>query len=146
MVRASDEQGTSPGKDVLARLFERFAPCVVLIDEAVAYLRQFEPGRSYAGGTFDSNLSFFQALTEAATGVPRAMVLGSLPESVMEVGDRLGQRALDSLEKYFGRVEPSESPSARARPSRSSGGASSSPCRTPPRGTPPARPSPTTTW
>ena len=105
MVRASDEAGTSPGKDVLVRLFERYAPCVVLIDEAVAYLRQFEPGKSYAGGTFDSNLSFFQALTEAATAVKTAMVLGSLPESIMEVGDQLGQRALDSLEKYFGRIE-----------------------------------------
>ena len=105
MVRASDEQGTSPGKDVLVRLFERFAPCVVLIDEAVAYLRQFQPGKSYPGGTFDSNLSFVQALTEAATAVPNVMVLGSLPESIMEVGDQHGQRALDALEKYFGRVE-----------------------------------------
>lgn len=105
MVRASDEQGTSPGKDVLVRLFERFAPCVVLIDEAVAYLRQFQPGKLYAGGTFDSNLSFVQALTEAATAVPNVMVLGSLPESLMEVGDQHGRRALDALEKYFGRVE-----------------------------------------
>jgi len=105
LVKDSDVKGTSPGKDRLIQLFERYAPCVVLIDEAVAYLRQFEPGQSYTGGTYDSNLSFFQALTEAATAVPAVMVLGSLPESVMEVGDQLGKRALDSLEKYFGRLE-----------------------------------------
>ena len=104
-VRSSDEQGTSPGKEVLVSLFKSVAPCVVLIDEAVSYLRQFEPGKTYSGGTYESNLSFFQALTEAATAVPRAMVIGSLPESVMEVGDAHGQRALDSLQKYFGRLE-----------------------------------------
>ena len=105
IVRASDEQGTSPGKDVLMRLFDSHAPCVVLIDEATAYLRQFEPGTSYAGGTFDSVLSFIQALTEAATAADRTMVLGSLPESNLEVGGQRGQQALQSLEKYFGRVE-----------------------------------------
>lgn len=105
MVAASDQAGTSPGKDVLASLFERFSPAVILIDEAVAYLRQLEPGRSYKGGTFNSNLSFLQALTEAASRVPTAMVLASLPESMMEVGDQLGQQALDSVQKIFGRIE-----------------------------------------
>lgn len=55
MVRESHEQGTSPGKTVLVELLTRAAPCVVLMDEMVAYLRQFEPGKSYKAGTFDSN-------------------------------------------------------------------------------------------
>src|SRR5690606_1894672 len=33
------------------------------------------------------------------------MVLASLPESMMEVGDQRGREALDSLQKYFGRIE-----------------------------------------
>jgi len=105
LVAASDQDGTSPGKDVLCSVFERFGPAIVLMDETVAYLRQFEPGKSYKGGTYNSNLSFLQALTEAASRVPNAMVLASLPESAMEVGDQQGQQALDAIQKLFGRIE-----------------------------------------
>lgn len=105
LVAQSDADGTSPGKDVLQTLLSRAAPCVILLDELVAYVRQLEPGRSYAGGTFDSNITFIQALTEALKSVPNALLLASLPESETEAGGNLGQRALNALEKYFGRVE-----------------------------------------
>ncbi len=105
LVAASDRDGTSPGKDILAEILERSSPAVVLIDETVAYLRQLQPGKSYPGGTFNSNLSFLQALTEAASRVPTAMVLASLPDSAMEVGDALAQDTLDAVQKIFGRIE-----------------------------------------
>ena len=105
MVQAAHETGTSPGKAVLVELLEKAAPCVVLMDELTAFLRQFELGKSYPAGTFDSNLSFIQALTEAMKAVPNAILLASLPESDLEVGGSMGQRALNSLEKYFARVE-----------------------------------------
>lgn len=105
MLQASHDMGTSPGKGILIELLSRAAPCVVLIDELTAYLRQFELGKSYKAGTFDSNLSFIQALTEAMKSVPNALLLASLPESNLEVGGDMGQRALNSLEKYFARVE-----------------------------------------
>lgn len=104
-VAESDRDGTSPGKEVLARLIQQAAPCVILVDELVAYIRQLESGRTYAGGTFDSNLSFIQALTEAMKAVPNAILLASLPESETESGGAQGHRALEALEKYFGRVE-----------------------------------------
>lgn len=105
LVENSDLQGTSPGKEVLKELLEKAAPCVVLIDELLAYIRQFETGRQYSGGSYDSNLSFVQALTEAMKAVPNAILLASLPQSVLEVGGEIGHRALTTLEKYFGRVE-----------------------------------------
>jgi predicted AAA+ superfamily ATPase len=105
MLRESHEQGTSPGKSILVELLQRAAPCVILIDELVAYLRQFEQGKTYKAGTFDSNLSFIQALTEAMKVVPNAILLASLPESEVEVGGTMGQLALTALEKYFARVE-----------------------------------------
>lgn len=101
----ADQAGTSPGKDVLTTLLQHAAPCVVLLDELVAYVRQLEPGKSYPGGTFDSNITFIQALTEAMKGVPNAILLASLPESETEAAGTQGQRALAVLEKYFGRVE-----------------------------------------
>lgn len=105
MVAESDAEGTSPGKESLTKLFEAAAPCVVLLDELVAFMRQMELDKHYAAGTFDSNLSFIQALTEAMKAVPNAILLASLPESDLEIGGSMGQRALNSLEKYFARVE-----------------------------------------
>lgn len=103
LVEASDQRGTSPGKEVLKDLLERYAPCVVLIDELVAYIRQFASAASLSGGTLGSNLSFVQALTEAAKLVPKAMVLATLPESEGEAGG--GVETLRSLEKLFGRLQ-----------------------------------------
>ncbi|MDE3269952.1 MAG: hypothetical protein OYH77_06680 [Pseudomonadota bacterium] len=104
-VALSDQSGTSPGKDILIDLLRQAAPCVVLIDELVAYIRQFEEGKSYRGGTFASNMSFIQALTEACKAVPNAVLLASLPESEMEAAGARGREALAALEKFFGRVE-----------------------------------------
>ena len=104
-VKEADLAGTNPGKEALAALIRQYAPCVILIDELVAYIRQFEEGRSYTGGTFDSNLTFVQALTEAMKAVPNATLLASLPESAKEAGSQRGQMALQSLEHYFARVQ-----------------------------------------
>lgn len=105
LVAESDRDGTSPGKSILAELIQKAAPCVILLDELVAYIRQFDSGKSYAGGSYDSNITFIQALTEAMKSVPNAILLASLPESEVESGGAQGQRALEALEKFFGRVE-----------------------------------------
>ncbi|MFD2405943.1 DUF499 domain-containing protein [Azorhizophilus paspali] len=70
LVQHADESGTAPGKPALEALLHKAAPCVILIDELVRYMSQFEEGKSLSGGTFDSNLSFIQALTEALKGCP----------------------------------------------------------------------------
>lgn len=105
LVAESDATGVSPGKEVLVELLKQAAPCVILMDEMVAFMRQLEPGKQYKAGTFDSNTSFIQALTEALKSVPNAILLASLPESELEVGGTMGKRALEVLEKYFARVE-----------------------------------------
>ncbi|MCA8051095.1 ATP-binding protein [Burkholderia arboris] len=105
LVADADASGTSPGKAVLDKLLSRYAPCVILIDELVAYVRQFEEGKTLTGGSFDSNLSFVQALTEALKAVPTAVLLASLPESDKEAGSQRGAKALASLSHYFGRIQ-----------------------------------------
>lgn len=105
MVKQSDINGTSPGKEILIPLIRKYAPCVILIDELVAYVRQFEPGKSLPGGSYDSNLSFIQALMESVKVVPNAIMLASLPESDKEAGSQLGINALSALKSYFGRVQ-----------------------------------------
>jgi len=105
LVREADANGTSPGKDVLCTLLTRCAPCVVLLDELVVYIRQFVESQALSGGTYDSNLSFIQSLTEAAKLVPNAVVLASLPESNSQAGGPRGVAALQSLEAVFNRVQ-----------------------------------------
>lgn len=105
MVKQSDLNGTSPGKEILIPLISKYAPCVILVDELVAYVRQFAPDKSLPGGSYDSNLSFIQALMESLKVVPNAIMLASLPESDKEAGSQLGINALAALKSYFGRVQ-----------------------------------------
>lgn len=104
-VADADATGTSPGKELLVELLKAHAPAVILIDELVAYIRQFDDAKSLSGGSYDSNLSFVQALTEALKAVPTAVLLASLPESEREAGSARGVQALKALEHYFGRVQ-----------------------------------------
>jgi len=105
-VEPSDKNGTSPGKEILADILNQAAPCVILIDELVAYMRQFDDTRRLAGGTLETLASFLQALTEAASTTPKAIVLASLPDSNLgsDLGGEKGRQALAIAEKYFGRV------------------------------------------
>jgi predicted AAA+ superfamily ATPase len=104
-LREADATGTSPGKEVLTALLQSAAPCVVLVDELVAWVRQLPDQPGLSGGTYDTNLSFLHALTEAVSQVPNAVVLASLPESEAEAGSSRGLVALNALEKIFGRVQ-----------------------------------------
>jgi predicted AAA+ superfamily ATPase len=100
---AADESGTSPDKDTVIQLLSRATPCVILMDELVAFYRQFQEGRSYPAGSFETNMTFIQALTEGIKSVPRAILLASLPDS-HNAGEGRGQVVLAELENYFRRL------------------------------------------
>jgi predicted AAA+ superfamily ATPase len=103
-IKASDEARTNPGSQALIPLLKEAAPCLLLLDELVAYARNLD------GIPYDGFISFFQSLTEAANAVPGVLVVGSLPESGAEVGDQRGREALLSLEKVFGRIQSAWTP------------------------------------
>ncbi|MEZ5951734.1 MAG: DUF499 domain-containing protein [Planctomycetaceae bacterium] len=105
LVEEADRNGTSPGKEIIRQLLEDCSPCVILIDELVAYIRQFPESGAVSGGSYDTNLSFVQSLTEATKLVPNAIVLASLPESEIEAGSQRGVAALKAMEKTFGRIQ-----------------------------------------
>ena len=60
---ADDEKATNPG-DVLRKLFNEYGPCLILIDEWVAYARQLHDQTDLPAGSFETQFSFAQALTE----------------------------------------------------------------------------------
>ncbi len=105
LVRTDDEAGTNPGV-ALKKLFEQCGPAVVLIDEWVAYARQLRDGGGtdrLAAGDFDTQFTFAQALTEAASAVPNVVLLVSIPASDIEVGGDRGKTALEKLKNVVTR-------------------------------------------
>ena len=111
MIRADDEKATNPG-DKMKELFNRFSPCLVLIDEWVAYARQLHEGSVLPAGTFDTQFTFAQALSEAAKTAKNTLLVVSIPASDNEIGGEWGQRALSRLKNAIGRVESSWRPAS----------------------------------
>ncbi len=98
LVGQAARQGTAPGGAQLDQLFAHLGPCVILIDELVAYVRN-------AGNAQDNILTFVQALTQAVRRNSNAALVVTLPESSVEAGSEAGMEALNRLEHLLGRIE-----------------------------------------
>lgn len=115
IVADADRTGTNPGS-TMREVFNQFSPCVVLIDEWVAYARQLYGREDLVAGSFETQFTFAQQLTEAASQTPGALVLVSIPASDsssaaedgqlndLETGGEYGVKALKSLENVVGRT------------------------------------------
>ena len=121
-VRADDENATNPG-DTLRELLNRYSPTLILIDEWVAYARQLHDAGDLPGGSFETQFTFAQALTESAKLAKDCLVVISLPASDtaesshaqtddIEVGGTRGRAALSRLRNVIGRVESSWRPAS----------------------------------
>jgi predicted AAA+ superfamily ATPase len=111
LVASADESRTNPG-DRLITLLERYSPCLILIDEWVAYARQLYGRDDLAGGTFDTQMTFAQALSDAAKRVKDSMLVVSIPASDIEVGGAAGKEALTRLSNVIFRQEASWKPAS----------------------------------
>ncbi len=121
-VKPDDEKATSPG-DVLRELMNKYGPCLILIDEWVAYARQLHDDADLPAGSFETHFTFAQALTEAAKLAKQCLLVISLPASDTaasphaqaddeEVGGLRGRTALARLRNVIGRVEASWAPAS----------------------------------
>lgn len=106
IIRSADSKSVAPGADALKRFFDAIGPCVILIDEFVAYARNLygNDDKKLPAGTFENVLSFMQQLTEAIKRTDNCMLIASLPESNRELGGEGGRIALERVEQIFGRV------------------------------------------
>ncbi len=104
LIASSDQQRVAPGAQDLAALFQAHAPCLILVDEWVAYARNLVSNATLPAGTFDSQVSFAQALTEAVKQVPNALLLISVPQSVNEIGGSDGEKAVSALKNVVTRI------------------------------------------
>lgn len=110
-VAGADQTGTSPGA-ALVGLLRRFSPCLILIDEWVAYARQLYGVGGLPAGSFDAQFTFAQVLAEACRAVDGALLVVSIPASDIEVGGEGGREALARLKNVIGRVESSWRPAS----------------------------------
>jgi len=119
-IAKDDENATSPG-DALRELLIAHGPALVLIDEWVAYARQLHDASDLPAGSFETQFSFAQALTESAKLAGNCLLVVSLPASDssgsphaqaddVEVGGIRGREALDRLRNVVGRLESSWRP------------------------------------
>ncbi|MCR5263712.1 MAG: DUF499 domain-containing protein [Clostridiales bacterium] len=104
-VKEADKKGVSPGSIALEKLFDACGPCLILMDELVAYARKLYGVDGLAAGSFENFISFIQEITEAAGASKNSMVVASIPESENEIGNEGGQKALEAIEHTFGRKE-----------------------------------------
>ncbi len=111
LVKEADETSTNPG-DALKDLFNKYSPCLILIDEWVAYARQLHDGSILPAGSFDTQFTFAQTLTESAKAAKKTLVVVSVPSSDNEIGGDWGQKALERLKNAIGRVEASWRPAS----------------------------------
>jgi predicted AAA+ superfamily ATPase len=121
-IKADDAKATSPG-DVLRELFKEYGPCLILIDEWVAYARQLHDQGDLPAGGFETQFSFAQVLTESAKLAKNCLLVISLPASDTggsphiqaddaEVGGQRGREALNRLRNVIGRLESSWRPAS----------------------------------
>ncbi len=120
-IRDHDKKGTSPGDKKLQDLFSSFGPCLILVDEWVAYARQLNDQKDLPGGTLEAQVTFANSLVSAAKKSKNCLVVISLPVATaagasakqtddVEVGGINGMEALTYLRNEIGKAESSWKP------------------------------------
>lgn len=104
-IRESDRRGVSPGSENLKNLFNDCGPCLVLMDELVAYAKKLYGVEGLPAGSYDNFVTFIQEITEAARASENSLVVASIPESDIEIGGDAGKKVLETIEHTFGRME-----------------------------------------
>lgn len=112
LIAEDDRAGTNPGA-ALRTVIEQHSPSLILIDEWVAYARQLVTDKELPAGSFDTQFTFAQSLTEIVRSVPGVMLVVSIPASDtggegsgsdIEIGGANGQLALERLQNVIRRV------------------------------------------
>lgn len=124
LVEQADRTASSPG-EALHTLLKKYAPCLILVDEWVAYARQLHDEGVLCGGSFETQFTFAQTLTETVRNVDHAMLVVSIPASDsvsphmqtqtsdVEVGGERGFQALHRLKNVIGRIESAWRPASQ---------------------------------
>ncbi|MBC7252723.1 MAG: ATP-binding protein [Actinobacteria bacterium] len=117
LVEEADRTSKNPG-EALRVLLNRYSPCLILVDEWVAYARQLHDDGTLPAGDFGTHFTFAQALAEEVRAARNALLVVSLPVSAgespeggreriseSEVGGPRGREALAVISNAVGRMD-----------------------------------------
>lgn len=99
LIRENEQRKIPPGVELMKKIFAAASPCLILIDELVAYAKGLDRDQ------VDKIVTFCQQLTEAVKSSPRTALVVTIPQYEREVGENLGKILFSQVEKVFGRVE-----------------------------------------
>ena len=98
IIGAAARSGSAPGGAQLDALLAHVGPCVIMIDEIIAYARN-------KGADLDSIYTFMQNLTQTVGASKNAALVVTLPETNTEAGDERGRQALNTIGHLFARLD-----------------------------------------
>jgi len=95
----------SPGKEKLKALLEKYQPLLILMDEVLEYTARAD-GIKVGDTTLGTQtVSFMQELTETLAVLPKAVLVFTLPSSLLEHFDDTAEKRFQQLQKVVGRME-----------------------------------------
>ncbi len=96
---------TAPGKDKLVKILSEYSPVLILMDEMLEYATKAAAVKVGDSNLASQMLAFLQELTGAVSTVGNALLVLTLPSSLLEHYDEHAERLFQQLQKVIGRTE-----------------------------------------
>ncbi|MCX7767082.1 MAG: DUF499 domain-containing protein, partial [Candidatus Sumerlaeia bacterium] len=104
--KAEKLQGmTSPGREKLQELISKKQPILILLDEILEYTTKAAGTAVGSSNLASQTLAFIQELTTTINTIDKALLIFTLPSSVLERYDENAERLFQQLQKIAGRTE-----------------------------------------
>ncbi|MBO8151135.1 MAG: ATP-binding protein [Candidatus Marinimicrobia bacterium] len=95
----------APGKEKIINLLSENSPVLILMDEILEYITKAAGIKIGDSNLASQTLAFTQELTAAVATVGNALLVLTLPSSVLEHYDENAERMFQQLQKITGRIE-----------------------------------------
>ena len=96
---------SSPGRQKLIKLLSENTPVLILMDEILQYATKAATVKVGDSNLASQTLAFIQELTGAVSAVGRAMLVLTLPSSILEHYDEYAEKLYNQIQKITGRME-----------------------------------------
>ena len=96
---------TSPGREKLRKLFEEYQPLLILMDEILQYTTKAAGIKVGESNLAAQVKAFIHELTGTIKTFDKALLILTLPSSVLEHYDETAERLFHQLQKIVGRME-----------------------------------------
>jgi hypothetical protein len=95
----------APGKEKLIKILSDNSPALILMDEILEFITKAAGIKVGDSNLAAQTLAFIQELTGAVSAVGNAMLVLTLPSSLLERYDENAEKAFQQLQKIAGRME-----------------------------------------